>query len=108
VMSFVGAFASNNSTFNIWIMLFFTVIAVLMDLGGLSISPMILGFILGPMLEINLRRGLTYSSGSFTPFLTRPVSAALLAVAVISALYSLFGHRLQRRRKLKDEGRDGV
>ena len=108
VMSFVGAFASNNSTFNIWIMLFFTVIAVLMDLGGLSISPTILGFILGPMLEINLRRGLTYSSGSFTPFLTRPVSAALLAVAVISALYSLFGHRLQRRRKLKDEGRDGV
>ena len=75
-----------------------------MDMGGLPISPMILGFILGPMLEVNLRRGLTYSSGAFTPFLTRPVSAVLLLIAAASALYALFGDRLRGRRKPADEG----
>lgn len=88
IMSFIGAFAANNIMFNVWIMLVFVVVGIIMDIGGIPISPMILGFILGPLLELNLRRGLTYSSGSFTPFLTHPISGALLVLAVITTLWA--------------------
>ncbi len=101
VMSFIGAFASNNSDFNIWIMLMFAVVGILMDMGGLPVSPMILGFILGPMVEVNLRRGLTYSSGSFTTFLTRPISALLLVIAVVSVLWPVIMDYIAKRNKMK-------
>jgi putative tricarboxylic transport membrane protein len=88
-MSFVGAFAINNSTFNFWVMLSCAVLAILMDIGEIPVSPLILGFILGPMVEVNLRRGLTYTEGSFLPFLTRPVSLVLLLIGIASILVAL-------------------
>jgi len=97
VMSFVGAFASNNTMFNVWIMLIFAAVGILMNLGGIPISPMILGFILGPMVEVNLRRGLTYSNGSFTTFLTRPISATFLVLAVVSTLWPFLKDYLKKK-----------
>jgi putative tricarboxylic transport membrane protein len=71
-----------------------------MDIGGIPVSPMILGFILGPMVEVNLRRGLTYSKGSFFPFLMRPVSLILLLIGIASILMTLL-------RKPPAEKKDG-
>lgn len=93
VLSFVGSFASNNYSFDFWIMLLFALVGMLMDMAKMPMSPMILGFILGPMLEENLRRALTYSAGSWLPFITRPVSAVLLAIAVFSLVNSVIKMR---------------
>lgn len=99
VMSFVGAFASNNTMFNVWIMLIFAVVGIIMNIGDIPISPMVLGFILGPMVEVNLRRGLTYSNGDFTTFLTHPISGTFLGLAVISLLWPFLKDYLKRKGK---------
>lgn len=88
VLSFIGAFASQNFFFNIWVMLVFAGISLLMDMFRMPYSPFILAFILGPLAEEHLRRGIMYANGSFLPFFTRPLSGFLLAVMAISLLWS--------------------
>lgn len=61
-----------------------------MDKNGYPISPAILGFILGPITELNLRRGLMYSNGSFLAFFQKPVSATLIIVSIIFVIYTLW------------------
>jgi len=96
VMSFIGAFSSNNFYFDCYIMLAFAVIGILMDVGGFPTTPMVLGFILGPMIELNLRRGLTYSEGDFSVFFTRPLSAMLLVFALASIVIPILKKRLKK------------
>jgi putative tricarboxylic transport membrane protein len=64
----------------------------------LAYGPLILSFILGPMLESNLRKGMTYTDEGFWPFLTRPISGLLLALAVLSVLWPYAAPYLRRRR----------
>ena len=52
-------------------------------------GPMVLGFILGPLMEVNLRVGLMTSGGDVMPFFTRPISALLLALSVFSIWFAL-------------------
>jgi putative tricarboxylic transport membrane protein len=56
---------------------------------GFPLAPVILGFILGPIAETNLRRGLMLFQGNFIPFLTKPIAGTFLTVAFISVVYSL-------------------
>ena len=58
---------------------------------GFQLPPMILGFILAPTIETNLRRGLQLSNGDITPFFTRPISAVFLLIAALSILFSVIG-----------------
>lgn len=97
VICFVGAFSANNTIFNCGEMLVFTLFAVLLRCAGCPISPMILGFVLGPMIEKNLRRGLTYTENGFWEFLIRPVSAIFLFIAVFSVFWALFGHKFKKK-----------
>ena len=83
-LCFVGAFSATNTIFNIGLMLFMALIAFLMEWAGLPRTPFILAFILGPMLEKNLRRGLSSRTDGFITFLTRPVSLIFLVIAVLS------------------------
>ena len=99
VICFVGAFSANNTIFNCGEMLFFAVVALFLRCAGCPIGPMILGYVLGPMIETNLRRGLTYSTNGFWGFLTRPVSLLFLLIALVSVLWSLFGHKLKTQKK---------
>ncbi|HOB17029.1 MAG TPA: tripartite tricarboxylate transporter permease [Defluviitoga sp.] len=86
VFSFVGAYAIRNSVFDIVIMIIFGLIGYLLNKINVPTPPMILGIILGPMVENNLRIGLIKSNGSFLPFLARPISAILVIIIVV--LYS--------------------
>ena len=87
VICVVGAYSDSRTMFNCWLMLVMGVVGIIMALGNLPTSPFILGYILGPMLESNLRKGMTYTSDGFMPFLTRPVSLVLLLVALGSLLW---------------------
>ena len=75
-------------------------IGILMAVGNLPLSPFILAYILGPMLENNLRKGLTYTDQGFLPFLTRPVSLILLLVAVGSLVWPFIREKRAEKRKL--------
>jgi TctA family transporter len=79
----IGVYSTNNNTFDIWLVGLFGVIGYLFIKLGTEPAPLLLGFILGPMMEEYLRRALLLSRGDWSVFLTRPLSAGLLAGAVL-------------------------
>jgi TctA family transporter len=79
----IGVYSTNNNTFDIWLVGAFGVIGYLFIKLGVEPAPLLLGFILGPMMEENLRRALLLSRGDWTVFVTRGLSASLLAVAAV-------------------------
>ncbi|SNT25337.1 putative tricarboxylic transport membrane protein [Anaerovirgula multivorans] len=87
-LSTVGAYAINNSIFDIYIMIVGGIIGYFMRKIGFATAPIILGLILGPLAEQNFRQSLVLSRGNmFGYFLSRPISI-FLAVLVIISLFS--------------------
>ncbi|MGE4282862.1 MAG: tripartite tricarboxylate transporter permease [Clostridia bacterium] len=85
----VGAFGLNNNLFDVWTILFFGLIGFAMDKFDIPTAPALLGFILGPMAETNLRSGLMLTNGSFIPFLQRPISCTFIIFAIVSVLFTI-------------------
>ncbi len=79
----IGVYSTNNNTFDIWMVGAFGVIGYLFAKLGCEPAPLLLGFILGPMMEENLRRALLLSRGDWSVFVTRGLSAGLLAAAAL-------------------------
>jgi putative tricarboxylic transport membrane protein len=79
----VGVYSTNNNTFDIWLVGLFGIIGYFFMKLGTEPAPLLLGFILGPMMEEYLRRALLLSRGDWSVFLTRPISAGLLVAAAI-------------------------
>lgn len=84
LMCFVGVYSNGKVMFNVLMFLVFSLVGLFMAYAGLSTAPFALAYVLGGILETNLRRGLGYSSNGFLMFLERPVSACLLFIAVAS------------------------
>lgn len=89
VLCVVGSFAITSRVFDIYVMLVFGLIGFVMRELKFNMAPLILGLVLGDLLEKNLTRGLVLSSGSLLPFFTRPVCAVLSAMTIISILWSI-------------------
>ena len=79
----VGVYSTNNNTWDIWMVGIFGVVGYVFLKLGLEPAPLLLGLILGPMMEENLRRALLLSRGDWTVFYTRPLSASLLFLACL-------------------------
>ena len=77
-------FSLNNSEFDVYLMALFGVLGYVFAKLGCEPAPMLLGFILGPMMEEYLRRAMLLSRGSPWVFVERPISATLLALAVLA------------------------
>jgi TctA family transporter len=82
----IGVYSINNSAFDIFLMAGFAVLGYVCVKLACEPAPLILGFILGPMMEENLRRALLLSRGDPMTFLTKPISAALLAISALLLL----------------------
>ena len=79
----IGVYSTNNNTFDIWMVAAFGFVGYLFIKLRAEPAPLLLGFILGPMMEENLRRALLLSRGSWAVFITRPLSAGLLIAACL-------------------------
>ncbi|MFG1432054.1 tripartite tricarboxylate transporter permease [Xanthobacter sp. V2C-8] len=82
----VGVFSLSGSTFDIYMMTAFGVLGYVFAKLRLEAAPLLLGLLLGPMMEEYLRRALLLSGGDMSIFLTRPASAALLLVAAVGTV----------------------
>jgi hypothetical protein len=86
----IGVYTTNNATFDIALVAAFGFAGYLFYKLGCEPAPLLLGFVLGPMMEEYLKRALKLARGDWSVFITRPLSAALLAVAVILVVMVVF------------------
>jgi putative tricarboxylic transport membrane protein len=89
VLCTVGAYAITSRVFDIYVMLAFGFLGFLLREFKFPMAPLILGLVLGELLEKNLTRGLVLSDGDLTPFFTRPISAVLATITIASILWSI-------------------
>lgn len=95
----IGAFSINNNIFDIAVMFIFGIAGYLLRKFEYEPAPLILAFVLGPMFEVNLRRSLLMSQGSFTIFTARPLALSVLIICFIIIIFFIY----QSRKKTLDK-----
>jgi len=101
VLCAVGSFAIAGRLFDVYVMLAFGLIGFVLRHYGYPMAPLVLGIVLGDLLEKNLRRALVLSDGDLTPFFTRPISAGVAALIFGTIGWKLFSlHRARRLARL--------
>lgn len=83
IFCIVGAYGVNYNFFDVAAMIFFGLFGYVLKKLDFSIAPMVLGIILGPIFETNLRRSLILSRGDWSTFFTRPISLGILCLTII-------------------------
>ena len=89
VFCVIGVISINNTEWDVFMMAFFGLAGYVFNKLECEPAPMLLGLVLGPQIEENLRRALLMSSGDFSVFVTRPLSATLLALSVVALVVVL-------------------
>jgi putative tricarboxylic transport membrane protein len=98
LFSIIGVYCSSNNVFDVYVMIGFGILGYLMRKTGYEPAPLVLAFVLGPMLENNLRKALILSQGDLSTFLSRPISAVCLALAAMLLIVPLLP-TLRRKRE---------
>ncbi len=98
LLAVVGTYATNTNIFDVWVMIGFGVLGYLLVKLKYELGPFILALVLGPLFEQSLRQSLIMSSQNVLIFLTRPISAALLALAAV-LLILFFRSEWKKRRQ---------
>ena len=107
LLSTLGCYALESSTFDLWVMLVFGVIGYGLRRAGYPLSPMIIGLILGGIMEANFRRSLLLSHDGYWIFVQRPISATLLTFDLILLVTTIVSTVLGSRRSARTQA-DGT
>jgi TctA family transporter len=100
----IGVYSLNNNSFDVYLMALFGVLGYIFSKLDCEPAPLLLGFILGPLMEEYLRRALIISRGDPSVFLTRPISATLLVLAILAMVMVLLpAMRRTREQAFKEE-----
>ncbi len=95
----IGTYSVNNSAFEVWLVVFFGFAGYLMRIFNFPAAPLLLGFVLGPLMEEHFRRAMLMSRGSFSTFIDRPISATVLGITatlLVWGTWSAYRRRNQR------------
>ena len=106
MISFVGIYALNNSTFDLLVMIAFGVLGWVFRKLSIPMVPVILGILLGGLMEKNLRRALNISDNDLSILWSTPLAFSLLALAVIGFVLPIFVGRFVNPRKVVERVRD--
>lgn len=90
VLCVIGAFGTNNRIFDVGAIIFFGFIGYFLSKLDFPLPPLVLGFILGGTLEMNLRRGLSMTNDRFLPFLLRPISGTFIVLTFLFLAFSVY------------------
>ncbi|EEY44314.1 tripartite tricarboxylate transporter permease [Vibrio mimicus] len=101
ILSILGTFALQSSIFDLWIMLTLGIVGYLLRQAEFPLAPIVIGFILGPIAEGNLRRSLLISQNGFGIFLDRPIGTTILAVNLILVIAAVLYYLLNLHKKRK-------
>ncbi len=98
----IGIYSVNTSSFDIYLMVIFGILGIAWRLLDCSPIPLMLGFVLGPMMEENLRRALQVSEGDPMVFVTRPISLAFIIATVLILVVMVLPAVRKRRENITD------
>lgn len=90
VLCTIGAYSSNNRMFDVWTILIFSFIGFLFTYFKYPVAPIVIGYVLAPILETNFYRALTLSGGRLIPIIARPISGTVFAISILYLGYTLW------------------
>lgn len=93
VMSAIGSYAMRNSTFDLYVMFVFGVFGYALRKAGFSVVPIVLGLVLGGLIQTHFRRAVIGADDGYSVFLTTPVAVVLLALSIASVIVSVWRER---------------
>ncbi|RJF88000.1 tripartite tricarboxylate transporter permease [Oleomonas cavernae] len=96
IFATLGVYSVNQSVFDLWLLLAIGIVGFLLRWFDFPIAPVIVGLILGPMAEEQFRRALQMTQGDMSVFLTEPISASILTIAVLAIVVPPIWRRVRR------------
>src|SRR5690606_24706796 len=96
----IGTYSINQNIYDVYAIAFFAALGYLLIRFGCEPAPLLLGFVLGPLLEEHLRRAMIISRGDPMIFLNRPISATLLALALGAVLIAVLPSIRRKRQEV--------
>lgn len=96
IMCVIGSYAVNNVMFDVWALFAFGIMGYLLEKLDFPMTPIILGFVLAPLIETNIREGLMSSSGSWSPLFTRPLPLVCMILTFITISWPIVKKFLDR------------
>lgn len=97
MLSIAGTFSINNRMGDVWIMVFFGIVGYLLKKYNFSIASVILGLVLGTIIEVGLRQGMMMTGGDFIAFFSRPVSGTILVLSILALFVPILKNMLEKR-----------
>ena len=94
----LGTFALNNRTFDLWILIFCGMLAYILTELGVDMAPVILGYILGPIVEKYFRGAMTAENGNFMAITHRPIAVVALIIAILFLVVPLFSKTVRTKK----------
>jgi putative tricarboxylic transport membrane protein len=98
VFCLLGIFALNNRIFDIWVMIIFGIIGYVLKQLQVDLISLLLGFVLGPLVEVNFKRALIAADGQLSNILTRPVAVVFLLISILFLFWPLIKKLIRFRR----------
>ncbi len=108
VLSIVGSLAINNNLFDVWMMLGFGALGYVFDRAKIPTAPLVIGLVLGSLLDTSLAQSLLIGFGNWSVFLKSPVAAVLLFIALLSILQATPFFRIFARKRAPVPASTGV
>jgi putative tricarboxylic transport membrane protein len=99
----IGAYASMNSVFSVWLMLGWGILGYFFKKIGVQATPLILGFVLGPQLEEYFRRAMAISDGNALVFVQRPISLVFLVISLLFVISMTIPGLRKKKDKIVEE-----
>jgi len=98
VFCVIGSYAVNNSFVDVWVMIAFGAIGLMLELARVPLGPFVIGFVLSPIAEEQLRASLMMADGNVAEILGRPYALVFLALALLTLAWPVIASRMARRR----------
>jgi putative tricarboxylic transport membrane protein len=102
LLSIVGAYAIQNSIFDVWIIWLFGGLGFLMRQSHFPLAPLVIGRVLGPIVESAFRRSLMISEGDFSIFVTRPIALVILIVNIVILAWTILQGRSHQKQNAQE------
>ncbi|MBD3306854.1 hypothetical protein GF339_10530 [candidate division KSB3 bacterium] len=94
----VGTFALNNRIFDVWVMFLFGLVGYGLERARVPLGPFVIGIILSPIAEVQLRSGLMLSGGTLLPLVTRPIALAFVIISLLTLVWTVYQEMFAHKR----------